>query len=130
MPSGEWDEFEDHTVRTLRPSKVPAQRTQRPDVLAQIEGTGSPCEFVLDFDRIVIGRSVNAHVQIQSSTVSRKHLELKRVGPEFSCTDLGSHNGVYLNGVKIHSAVLRDGDVLHIGDNVFVYRRGTEWISS
>ncbi len=130
MSCGDWDEFEDRTVRTIRPTAIPIQRPAQPDVLAQLEGKGAPCEYVLDYDHITIGRSAAAHVQIQSSTVSRMHMELRRTGSELTCTDLDSHNGIYLNGVKIHSAVLRDGDVLHIGDNVFVYRKGTEWVSS
>jgi pSer/pThr/pTyr-binding forkhead associated (FHA) protein len=36
--------------------------------------------------------------------------------------DNDSHNGVLLNGVSVHSAVLRDGDVIHVADSVFVYR--------
>ena len=35
--------------------------------------------------------------------------------------DNDSDNGVILNGAKIHSAVLRDGDVIQVADNVFVY---------
>ena len=27
----------------------------------------------------------------------------------------------FLNGVKVHSAILRDGDVIQLADNVFVY---------
>ena len=37
-------------------------------------------------------------------------------------TDNDSRNGVLLNGVQVHSAVLHDGDVIAIADNVFVYR--------
>jgi pSer/pThr/pTyr-binding forkhead associated (FHA) protein len=35
--------------------------------------------------------------------------------------DNDSHNGVFLNGVKIHSAVLRDGDVVQVADSIFIY---------
>jgi pSer/pThr/pTyr-binding forkhead associated (FHA) protein len=35
--------------------------------------------------------------------------------------DNDSRNGVFLNGVKVHSAVLRDGDVIQVADSVFVY---------
>jgi pSer/pThr/pTyr-binding forkhead associated (FHA) protein len=36
--------------------------------------------------------------------------------------DNDSHNGILLNGVRVHSAVLRDGDVIHVADSVFVFR--------
>jgi pSer/pThr/pTyr-binding forkhead associated (FHA) protein len=38
--------------------------------------------------------------------------------------DNDSHNGVFLNGVKVHSAVLRDGDAILVGDNEFIYGEG------
>jgi pSer/pThr/pTyr-binding forkhead associated (FHA) protein len=42
-------------------------------------------------------------------------------GTDCVLVDNDSHNGVILNGVKVHSAVLRDGDVIQAADNVFVY---------
>ena len=36
--------------------------------------------------------------------------------------DQNSANGVYLNGTKTHSAVLRDGDQLQLADVVLIYR--------
>jgi pSer/pThr/pTyr-binding forkhead associated (FHA) protein len=51
-------------------------------------------------------------------------MSLTRNGPQFSCTDLDSANGVLLNGIKAHSAVLHEGDTLQIGDVVFVFREG------
>ena len=33
--------------------------------------------------------------------------------------DFESRNGVFLNGIKVHSAILRDGDILQLADVVF-----------
>ena len=44
-----------------------------------------------------------------------------RRGPTCVLQDNDSHNGVYLNGVKVYSAVLREGDVIQVADSVFVY---------
>ena len=33
-------------------------------------------------------------------------------------------NGIVLNGLKVHSAVLRDGDQVQLGDVVLSYREG------
>jgi pSer/pThr/pTyr-binding forkhead associated (FHA) protein len=38
--------------------------------------------------------------------------------------DLESSNGVFLNGVRVHSAALHEGDVIQIGDAVLVFREG------
>ena len=50
---------------------------------------------------------------------------LKKIGDEYACTDMESHNGVFLNGVKIHSATLREGDTIQIGDVILIYHEGT-----
>ncbi len=105
---------------------VPSVRRQRtPFVLQQIEGPGAPRDYVLDLDEIVIGRSNQAHIAIDSSMISRRHMVLSRSGPEYTVSDLNSSNGVFLNGIKAHSAVLREGDTLQIGDVVLVYREGS-----
>jgi pSer/pThr/pTyr-binding forkhead associated (FHA) protein len=90
-------------------------------VLEQVQGPGAPRSFSLAIDETVIGRGQQANISIESSRLSRRHMAVRRVGPELSCVDLDSANGVYLNGVRAHSAVLHDGDTLQIGDVVFVF---------
>jgi pSer/pThr/pTyr-binding forkhead associated (FHA) protein len=43
---------------------------------------------------------------------------------QFTLVDLESRNGVYLNGVKVHSALLHDGDNIQLGTVVFVFHEG------
>jgi pSer/pThr/pTyr-binding forkhead associated (FHA) protein len=52
------------------------------------------------------------------------HARLQRLDDEYSVEDLDSRNGVFLNGLRVHSAVLRDGDQLQLGDAVFTYTEG------
>jgi pSer/pThr/pTyr-binding forkhead associated (FHA) protein len=105
---------------------LPSVRQRKmPFLLQQIKGPGAPRDYVLDLEEIVVGRSTGAHIAIDSQLISRRHMTLTRCGAEFVCSDLDSANGVYLNGVKAHSAVLREGDTLQIGDVVFVYREGS-----
>ncbi len=50
------------------------------------------------------------------NSVSRKHLEIRRVGAKYHAVDLGSVNGVYVNGELIEAyAVLMDGDKIQFG---------------
>ena len=100
-------------------------RSKKPFVLQQLEGPLAPRSFVLDLEELVIGRSTQAHISIDSSMLSRRHLILRKLGGEYRAEDLGSSNGVYLNGVKVHSAVLREGDTLQIGDVVLVFHEGS-----
>ncbi|HMJ10031.1 MAG TPA: FHA domain-containing protein [Polyangiaceae bacterium] len=101
-----------------------ARQTAKPSVLQQIGGPGAPRDHRLDLDEMIVGRSVQVHISIDSGLISRRHIMLRRSGPEYACEDLDSSNGMYLNGVKVHSATLREGDTLQIGDVVFVFREG------
>ena len=94
-------------------------------MFSQVQGPGAPREFVLDLPEVIVGRSLHATISIDGGGVSRQHFSLKRNGPEYTFTDLDSANGVFLNGVKTHSAVLREGDVLQLGDVVLVYHEGS-----
>jgi pSer/pThr/pTyr-binding forkhead associated (FHA) protein len=66
-------------------------------------------------DDLVIGRS-GADLDVDDRGVSRAHARISR-GAEggWTLTDLGSTNGTFLNGVRVRSAVLRDGDEIRIG---------------
>lgn len=79
---------------------------------------------LLDRDELVLGRSESADVQLESDQLSRRHVRFVLREGEYTCEDLDSRNGVYLNGVRIHSAVLREGDQLDIGGAIFVYHEG------
>jgi len=96
------------------------KRHQRP-WLEQVRGPGAPREFSLGIGETVVGRSTQATLHIDSALLSRKHVAIRKHGPEHRLYDLDSANGVYVNGVKAHSAVLHDGDTLQIGDVVLVF---------
>lgn len=89
-----------------------------------VKGPGAPISFPLTEVVTVIGRSANADLSFTDESLSRLHAQLVRVGEEHQVEDLESRNGVFLNGVRIHSAVLRTGDSLQLGELVFVYAEG------
>jgi pSer/pThr/pTyr-binding forkhead associated (FHA) protein len=117
------DEEAPTTVGDLMLSSV--KRRAKPFMLDQVRGPGSPRDWLLELDEVVVGRSMQAHICIESTLLSRRHMALQRVAGEYRLVDLGSANGVYLNGVKAHSAVLREGDLLQMGDVVFVFHEGS-----
>lgn len=100
------------------------ERDVRKHYLEQIEGEGLSQRVTLIQEMLVIGRAEEADVRIPSQRASRQHAIIKRQGLDCAVRDNDSRNGVFLNGVKIHSAVLRDGDILQIADGVFVYHEG------
>ena len=101
--------------------KVRQQRVIRPHFLEQEEGVGSPRQIILDAETLVLGRADDADIRIDHPKASRKHALISRQGGEYLVRDNDSRNGFYLNGLRVHSAVLRDGDVIQLTDCVFVY---------
>ena len=67
-------------------------------------------------EELVIGRSSECDVVIDDSDVSRRHAILNRDGKTaFQIEDLGSRNGILLNGKRVTRARLRFGDKFRIG---------------
>lgn len=80
---------------------------------AVIAGAGK--RMVLGGDSMLIGRSRECDVRIDDPNVSRKHAELRRDGDEWSVVDLGSTNGIKVNGRRVESARLSPGDEITFG---------------
>lgn len=78
-------------------------------------GAADGSRFLLDTDLSKAGRHPNADIFLDDVTVSRKHAEFIRVGRNFEVLDQASLNGTYLNGVRIDSAPLTNGDEVQIG---------------
>lgn len=123
QPLGDFDD----EPKTQVSKKVPGfrPRVTRAHMLRQIEGPGvNTLRFVLDRDVMTLGRAANNDVQLENDNVSRNHARLTRIDDEYTLEDLDSRNGIHLNGLTVHSAVLRDGDEVGIGDFVFTYQEG------
>jgi two-component system cell cycle response regulator len=75
----------------------------------------------LDKPEAVLGRSSEAHFQVDDDGISRKHAKVL-LGPAggYQLVDLGSTNGTYLNGERIKLAPLQDGDKIQIGTNTVI----------
>jgi pSer/pThr/pTyr-binding forkhead associated (FHA) protein len=104
------------TLRILRRA-----RETRRHSLSEFENDGTQRLIALERDETIVGRAADAHLRLSSTRVSRHHAYFRLQGTDCVLVDNDSHNGVVLNGVRVNSAVLRDGDVIQIGDNVFVY---------
>ena len=69
-----------------------------------------------DGDTLTIGRQLDNQIAVVHSTVSRRHACIARKGEDVVLRDAGSTNGTFVNGAKVTSAVLKDGDIVRIGD--------------
>jgi pSer/pThr/pTyr-binding forkhead associated (FHA) protein len=70
----------------------------------------------------VLGRSTEADVRVDDPGVSRKHAEI-RVGTPSVVQDLGSTNGIVVDGQHTQRATLRDGSRIVVGSTTIVYRQ-------
>ncbi len=67
-------------------------------------------------DSAVLGRDQNCEIRIDRDTISRRHALFRREdGDGWFVTDLGSRNGVYVNGSRIEKQGLEDGDQITVG---------------
>jgi hypothetical protein len=70
---------------------------------------------VLSGSRVVVGRSREADIVLADPNVSRRHAELRRDESGWNVVDLGSTNGIKVNGQRVNQAVLGPGDRITIG---------------
>jgi pSer/pThr/pTyr-binding forkhead associated (FHA) protein len=70
---------------------------------------------------VVLGRSREADVRVADVNVSRRHAELRQEGAGYWIVDLGSTNGLELNGKRVDRARLRDGDRIVLGSTEVVF---------
>jgi hypothetical protein len=71
---------------------------------------------------LVLGRSTEADVRVDDPGVSRRHCEI-RVGTPSVVQDLGSTNGIVVDGQHTQRATLRDGSRIVVGSTTIVYRQ-------
>jgi hypothetical protein len=70
---------------------------------------------VLSGERVTIGRSRECDVVLSDPNVSRRHIELRRGERGWAAVDLGSTNGMKVNGRRLSHAELEPGDRITIG---------------
>ncbi|WP_460067703.1 FhaA domain-containing protein [Streptomyces sp. YKOK-I1] len=71
---------------------------------------------------LVLGRSTEADVRIDDPGVSRRHCEI-RTGSPSTIQDLGSTNGIVVDGQHTTRATLRDGSRIVVGSTTVIYRQ-------
>ena len=106
-------------------SVLPARLQRREHMLQIIAGQDLNRTIALSAGLVTIGRSNEADVRIMSADLSRMHVRVEPTRTGYRVIDLDSRNGLYLNEVRIHSAELRDGDALQIGNIQMIYHEGS-----
>ena len=72
--------------------------------------------FTLTESIISIGRHPDCNLVLADPNVSRNHAEIRPQGDRYAVVDLGSTNGTRVNGVRVDTQLLDDGDEITFGN--------------
>jgi hypothetical protein len=72
---------------------------------------------------VVIGRSKECDIRVSDPNVSRRHAEVRQEGSTYWVVDLGSTNGISVNGHALKRAKLDDDDRITLGSTELVFNR-------
>ncbi len=88
--------------------------------LVGIQGLVAGTRFAVNNPLITIGRDDYNDIALAEASVSLHHATILRsAAGSISIQDESSEAGVFVNNIRVHVAVLADGDIITIGDNHF-----------
>jgi pSer/pThr/pTyr-binding forkhead associated (FHA) protein len=107
-------------VKVLASLKAPLPKGKNYRLLC-LTGRDKGKIYLLNNDRVVLGRSSDVDITIYDIKSSKNHAELKKVAGQYVLTDLGSRNGIFVNELRIAQHTLQNGDKFVIGQTVYKY---------
>ncbi|WP_194915691.1 FHA domain-containing protein [Catenulispora rubra] len=99
------------------PQQNPGQQPQQPRL-------GEYTGVYQTSNTLRIGRDAANDVVLHDLQASRFHAELQFKGGRFEIVDKGSHNGTYLNGMRINRAEVREGAIIAIARHLLRFHNG------
>ena len=82
---------------------------------AQLLALNDGPNILLDKPILLVGRDPECDIPLDSRKISRRHCCIAQVHDYLVVRDLGSTNGIRINGVRVLEGKLKDGDELMIG---------------
>jgi predicted component of type VI protein secretion system len=78
-------------------------------------------DFPLTGDSRTVGREPSNDIVVENLLVSSYHARIDPAGKDYILTDLQSKNGTIVNGERVTSAKLKNGDQILIGKHLLVF---------
>jgi predicted component of type VI protein secretion system len=78
-------------------------------------------EVTLRLGRVIVGRTPDNDVQIDSRFISRHHCQVITTAHSSVVEDLNSTNGIYVKSNRVRRHHLNDGDVVLVGKHELIY---------
>jgi Nif-specific regulatory protein len=95
--------------------------------LLAISGSHKEVALAAEDGAVILGRDPSNQLTLGDPAVSRKHCSITQVsGGIFEIADLDSHNGTFVNGMRVGRETLRQGDRIRIGSSEFVFLTGPD----
>ena len=108
-------------VRQAKSEKRDSFSATQSATLVYASGPYAGSEITLEGERIRLGRGPGVDVLIDDASVSHEHAALELTPTGFLIRDLGSTNGVRLNGARVMAGELKHGDRVTLGAVEFCY---------
>lgn len=105
-------ESEQNAVAALPPGSA---------LLLETNGGLTGSRFLLDRDEVIAGRHPACSIFLDDVTVSRRHAGFLRRSNSYELVDQSSLNGTYVNGDRVDSKQLENGDEVQIGKFRFTF---------
>lgn len=86
-----------------------------------LSGGASGSEYALDQSQVSMGRGPGVDLAFDDAAMSREHAMVEFYGEGFRIRDLGSTNGVSVNGSAVQVCKLKHGDRFDLGEHRFQY---------
>ncbi len=82
-------------------------------------------KFPLDKQLITIGRTAENDLVVNERFISRRHALLTKLNDAITLEDMGSTNGIYIDGKKITKAKVEVGESFTLGEMDFIIKKGS-----
>ena len=89
--------------------------------LVVVQGHAIGTEYVLEADGITLGRGPGVDIAFEDDSMSRQHAAIELGSDGYHVRDMGSTNGLLVNGAKVDGADLKHGDRIQLGEHVLQY---------
>jgi diguanylate cyclase (GGDEF)-like protein len=89
--------------------------------LIVISGGDIGHQHTIKINQTLIGRSINADIQVNDDSASRDHAFIIKDKKGYRITDNRSKNGCFINDKRVDDRYLQDGDQLRIGKTIFKF---------
>lgn len=89
--------------------------------LVIVEGGAAGAEYEIRENGVTVGRGPGVDIALQDDAMSKTHAAFEPAERGVRVRDMGSTNGIAVNGSRVDAADLKHGDRIEIGSHVFQF---------